>query len=106
MACERSILEVMFEMLKNFLDEKGRLRAFPAKRKLKLVALEFLARNFEKDKVYSEKEVNELLNKRHTFCDPATLRRELVEAGFLTRTADCREYRLNDPPTNTDVALN
>lgn len=73
--------------LKNFLDAEGRLVRFPAKRNMKLEALAYLAEKFEKDKKYTEKEVNELLLEWHTFHDPATLRREMYNACLLGRDA-------------------
>lgn len=82
------------EILKNFLDEKGCLTAFPSKRKMKLYALVYLAKKFEAERIYTEKEVNELLSLWHTFGDPATLRRELYTHRFLNRSADGREYSL------------
>ena len=33
--------------LRNFMDEKGRLKSWPAKRKLKLVAIQYLATKFQ-----------------------------------------------------------
>jgi hypothetical protein len=52
---------------------------------------------------YTEKEVNALLNAQHTFGDPATLRRELVNMKLLGREADCSRYwkepRRPDPAT-------
>ena len=83
--------------LKNFLDEQGRLKLFPAKRGMKLLALAFLAEKFEADVTYSERQVNDLLNGWHTFNDPATLRRELYDFHFLDRTADGKAYRLSEP---------
>ena len=80
--------------LKNFLDEDGRLIQFPAKRKMKRVALAYLAEKFEPEKRYTEKEVNELLLSWHTFGDPATLRRELYNARFLGRDAGGAIYWL------------
>lgn len=50
------------EVLRHFLDEAGRLRAFPAKRSMKLHALAYLAERFVPDRTYAEREVNELLN--------------------------------------------
>lgn len=73
--------------LKNFLDAEGRLVQFPARRKMKLEALAYLAEKFEKDRKYTEKEVNELLLEWHTFHDPATLRREMYNARLLGRDA-------------------
>ena len=98
--------------LKNFLDERGRLTAFPAKRKTKIYALCYLAEKFERDKKYTEKEVNEVLKAWHTFDDPATLRRELYDYKFLDRwtssknTASCpnRSSRKRISPT-TQTAL-
>ena len=84
----------MTERIKHFLDEQGRLKAFPAKRKMKICVLFYLAAHFDPGTAYSEREVNELLLQWHTFGDPATLRRELFDYGFLNRTPDGRSYRL------------
>lgn len=84
------------EMLKSFLDGNGRLTAFPAKRKMKLYALMYLSEKFEKDRSYTEKEVNALLCEWHTFGDPATLRRELYNHRFIDRDSLGKEYRLED----------
>jgi len=84
----------MNDILSSFIDENGRLTAFPSKRKKKLHALIFLSQKFQPGVVYSEKEVNELLNEWHTFGDPATLRRELYNHRFLDRDAHGTEYRL------------
>lgn len=78
--------------LKNFLDAGGKLVSFPARRKMKLEALAYLAEKFEQGRKYTEKEVNELLLMWHTFHDPATLRRELYNGRFLGRDADGAVY--------------
>lgn len=83
-------------VLKNFLDSDGRLIIYPAKRKMKLYALVYLSEKFEKNKIYTEKEVNSLLNKWHTFSDPATLRRELYNHRFLNRNQSGEKYRFED----------
>ena len=80
--------------IKSFLDDGGRVTAFPSKRKKKLYVLIYLSRKFEQGKIYSEKEVNELLCTWHTFNDPATLRRELYNHRFIDRDARGTEYRL------------
>ena len=80
-----------------FLDSQGQLKVFPAKRKKKLSALAYLAGKFEQGKIYTEREVNELLNQWHLFGDPATLRRELYNNRFLDREADGSRYWLEDP---------
>lgn len=86
----------MEQILKSFLDDKGRLIAYPSKRKMKLYALIYLSKKFEQGKSYTEKEVNALLGHWHTFNDPATLRRELYTHKFLDRDAYGKEYYLEE----------
>lgn len=81
-------------ILRNFLDANGKLTAFPAKRKMKVYCLFYLAGKFEAGREYTEREVNELLLSWHTFADPATLRRELYDYGFLDRSRDGKVYCL------------
>ncbi len=80
------------EELQNHLDSEGRLTLWPSKRSLQRVTLDYLANKLETNKVYSEKEVNTLLNQWHTFGDPALLRRELYENGLVNRRKDGTEY--------------
>ena len=70
------------QVLSNYLVG-SRLSTIPAQHKKRAVILRFLARQFEHDRRYSEKEVNRLLVEYHE--DVATLRRELVMARLLTR---------------------
>ena len=86
----------MKEILKSFLDENGRLTAYPSKRKMKLYALIYIAEKIERNRIYTEKELNTLLNEWHTFSDPATLRRELYTHRFLDRDHYGREYRMEE----------
>ena len=90
--------------LSSFLDGEGRLTALPAKRKMKLHVLIYLADKFIRGKVYTEKEINSLINEWHTYGDPVTLRRELCDHKILSRDPYGREYRLNDTvPTLSDL---
>ncbi len=86
----------MKEILKNFLDSEGRLTAYPSKRKMKLCALIYIAEKIEKDRTFTEKEINAVLNSLHTFNDPATLRRELYTHRFLDRDSYGKEYRMEE----------
>ncbi len=88
--------------LTHFMDAEGRLVMFPAKRKMKLQALLYLAGKFEKDRIYTEKEVNALLSRWHTFGDPATLRRELYHHRLLNREPSGASYWLE--PVQPDLA--
>jgi hypothetical protein len=81
--------------LKSYLDELGRVKEWPSKRnkgKFQKLVLEYLASKFEVDVIYTEKEVNALLNQYHTFGDPALLRRELFERGLIDRKRDNSAY--------------
>lgn len=60
-----------------------RLTQIPARRKKLLIVLRYLLRRFEPGRAYPEKEVNALLREAHE--DVATLRRNLVDFGFMVR---------------------
>ena len=61
----------------------GVLTSLPSRRPMRRAACAFLAERFEPGRRYSEAEVNELL--RADAPDPASLRRLLVDEGFLAR---------------------
>ena len=93
-------------ILRNFLDGAGKLISFPAKRKMKLYALLYLAEKIKSDKDYTEREINDILLDWHTFGDPATLRRELYDYDFLNRSRDGKVYRLAEkPPTPEELGV-
>ena len=93
-------------ILRNFLDATGKLTAFPAKRKMKLYALLYLAQKIPADTDFTEREINDILLDWHTFADPATLRRELYDYGFLDRSRDGKVYRLAEKqPTTADLGI-
>ena len=79
--------------IETLLDEEGRLKVWPRKQARKLAALRHLAGLFEPNRVYTEREVNALLEGAHKFGDLFLLRRALVEAGLLARDPHGREYR-------------
>lgn len=70
------------KVLANFLDGE-RLKEIPASLKKRQVILRWLVADFEPGRDYAEKQVNEILGRRHP--DFATLRRELIVGGLLTR---------------------
>ncbi len=92
--------------LEHFLNSEGQLTLFPSKRKKKLMSLIYLIQKFDLETVYTEKEVNELLKQWHTFCDPATLRRELYNHHFLNRDKDGTTYWCNKSQPTLDDLLN
>jgi len=76
-------------VLRAFFDGP-RLRQIPASRKKRVVVLRRLLERFEPERAYPESEVNDMLREAHD--DVATLRRELVDYGFMVR--DRGIYRL------------
>lgn len=73
---------------------RGPLKTFYMKEKNKLVVLKQIAKHFEPNRNYTEKEVNEILKK--VYKDFATIRRYLIEYGFMDRKLDCSKYWLKD----------
>jgi hypothetical protein len=70
---------------RNFVTEGGRLRALPARDAKRRLVLEWVADRFEPGRRYGEKEVNSVL--LGVYDDFASLRRFLVDEGFLAREA-------------------
>lgn len=88
--------------LKNYLDSEHRLKLYPAKRRYKILALFYLATKFEENISYTEKQVNEILNKHHSFNDCCLLRRELFNKKFINRLDNCSKYWLEEKQPKLD----
>ncbi len=67
-----------------------KLKVFPAKEKKKIVILQRIVEQFERGKIYPEKQVNQIL--KDIYDDYPTLRRYLIEYGFMNRSKDCHDY--------------
>lgn len=78
--------------LVRLLDGKGKVVRWPKKSAERRLVISYLATKFSVNFQYSEKEINEILNKYHTFGDWALLRRELYEQGYLGRTQNGSSY--------------
>ncbi len=87
------------QQLKGYIDEEGKFNRMPGKRQKKKVELmlQCLAQKFESGKKYTEMEVNEILNRHHSFNDPATLRRLMFGSRLIDRTLDGKSYWLVEP---------
>ena len=73
-------------------DAASRLVRLPNKLSVQQMAMWAMWTCFVVRRKYTEKEVNLILNAHHTFGDPATLRRELVNMKLLSRKSDCSQY--------------
>ncbi|MEG1004329.1 MAG: DUF2087 domain-containing protein [Clostridium sp.] len=76
--------------IKNYMNETGAIKTFPAKEKRKIIILSEIVKQFSKEKKYNEKEINRIL--KRIYEDYATIRRALVEYGFMKRSNDCSSY--------------
>ena len=78
--------------IKQFLDNDNKVKLWPSKKFKKDNIIKYLSTKFDIERRYTEKEINEILNKWHTFNDSPLLRRELFERKYLDRKRDCSEY--------------
>lgn len=84
---EETIISNMFSSLNPL-----KLKNLSPKEKKKIVILKKIANQFERDRKYSEKEVNAIIE--DIYDDFATIRRYLIEYGFMNRIQDGKEYWL------------
>ncbi len=84
------------KVLAAFLDDDGRIRAFPAQRKKELALLRHVIKAFEPGRRYGEKDVNAVL--RRFSADTARLRRHLVDFGFMERQGGGGDYWTTEAP--------
>lgn len=82
------------KILKSYFDETGRIKNYPAKEKRKIIVLEQVSTNFKKGKIYSEIEMNRILARLYD--DHATLRRALIEYGFMERDHEGNHYWIKE----------
>lgn len=75
-----------------FLDENQRVTVWPSKIDAKIAILSHIADKFEKDRQYTEKEVNTIITNWHTFGDYFLIRRSLIDYGYLSRTRNGASY--------------
>jgi hypothetical protein len=79
--------------IERYLDMRGRVNSWSLrKRESRDVILGYLASAFEEGRFYTEKEVNQLLERYIVFNDPATVRRVLYDYAYLKRTKDGSRY--------------
>lgn len=90
-------------LLAPHLTPDERLRRMPAKRRVQIVALAWLAdRIGPTGKTWPEREVTDRIRAQIAFDDPVRLRRDLVDAGFLVRRAGGVDYRRADTGVDHD----
>ncbi|NLG70775.1 MAG: metalloregulator ArsR/SmtB family transcription factor [Chloroflexi bacterium] len=78
-----------------------KITRLPSKQKKLIVILRWLATLFEPDRLYTEREVNEVLKSVYAE-DYVGLRRDLVDMGYLRRERGGEKYWLGGDVTRTD----
>jgi hypothetical protein len=88
------------ERVARHFDPQGRLVRWPGKASHREPCLWALWSRLAPRQLFTERQINAMLNANHLFGDHALLRRELFDRGLVTRTADGREYRRieREPP--------
>lgn len=87
-------------------DDQGRLRQWPAKRRVQTLALWALWAAIPAGKRLGEVEISALLGGEHSFADAATLRRTMISCRLLTRQAGGVDYlRIEQEPPAEAKAL-
>ena len=75
-----------------FLNSDGEVMQIPTKNKKKIAVLQYLITKFETGVIYSEKDVNNIINQWHTFNDYFIIRRLLIDSGLMARTNNGEKY--------------
>lgn len=86
-------MQIMYQnKLAGYYDSEGRLSQYPSKRPMRQMALSKIANCFEKDRKYTEKEVNEIIRSNISFTDVELIRREMYQCKLIGRLRDGSEY--------------
>ena len=80
------------DKLRRYYTEEGKLTQYPQKKPMRILALLRIAGRFEAGRLYTEKEVNEIIKSAIAFNDVEMVRRELFEYKFLGRHRDGSAY--------------
>lgn len=84
------------KVLKTYLNEDGTIHKLPTNRRKLDVILRYVVEHFEFGKLYTEKEVNQIIGGLNE--DIAGLRRDLITVGYLDRERDGSAYwRVKQP---------
>ena len=78
--------------MNKLINEFDKIILWPKKKSVEKIVINWLSNKFNGEIKYSEKEVNEILDRHHSFNDIALLRRELISRKFLSREDNGSEY--------------
>jgi biotin operon repressor len=78
------------KILKDYLNEDGTIRQLPTNKRKLDVILRYLVDQFDEGRIYTEKEVNQVISALNE--DISGLRRDLISVGYLARERDGSAY--------------
>ena len=78
--------------MNRLINKFDKIIRWPKKPSVKKIVINWLSNKFNGEIKYSEKEINEIIDRHHSFNDIALLRRELISRKFLSRKDDGSEY--------------
>lgn len=78
--------------MSSYYDAEGKLIQYPGKKPMRVIALTKIADCLEKDRKYTEKEVNEIIRQNISFTDIELIRREMFQYRLIGRLRDGSEY--------------
>ena len=78
--------------MSKLINEFDEIIRWSKKPSVKKIVINWLSNKFNGKIKYSEKEVNEIIDRHYSFNDIALLRRELISRKFLSRKDDGSEY--------------
>ena len=80
--------------MNKLINEFDKIIRWPKRPSDKKIVINWLSDKFNGEIKYSEKEVNEILDRHHSFNDIALLRRELISRKFLDRENEQNHFQV------------
>lgn len=87
--------------LRRFMNRDGRLTRFPTREYDRHLVLRHIAKRFAAERIYTEREVNDVISSAIAYDDFVTIRRSLFNSGYIGREKDGSRYWLIDPAPAT-----
>lgn len=84
--------EKMMTIVNKHLNKQGKIQNYPSKKTIHPYILAYIAEHFEVGRIYTEKEVNEIIQSLIEFHDYELVRRELFMYHYMDRKRDGSAY--------------
>lgn len=81
---------------RNIVNKEGIVTRWPKKQDERRAVLEYIRSKIDKGRTYTEIEINELIDKWHSFGDHALIRRMMYDFFLIERAEDGSKYWLGE----------